>query len=100
MFAGRGHHHSPPMKRAAFGAYKNALFVFDCDTGVPKGHRWQLADIRKVRRSEEIDAGAVDSLLYEWFDWKPDLGRLGSIRSAITKRELLVAEVNSLVIGF
>jgi GNAT superfamily N-acetyltransferase len=47
-----------------------------------------------------IDALAVDSLLSEWFDWKPDLGRLDSIRRAITRRELLVAKVNSLVIGF
>ena len=59
-----------------------------------------MANIREVRRAEEIDAVAVDSLLSEWFDWKPDLGRLDSIRRAITKRELLVAEVNSLVIGF
>ena len=100
MFAGRGHYHSPPMKRADFEACENALVLFDCDTGVPEGYRWQLANIREVRRAEEIDAVAVDSLLSEWFDWKPDLGRLGSIRRAITKRELLVAEVNSLVIGF
>lgn len=100
MFAGRGHYHSPPMKRADFEACENALVLFDCDTGVPEGYRWQLANIREVRRAEEIDAVAVDSLLSEWFDWKPDLGRLDSIRRAITKRELLVAEVNSLVIGF
>ncbi|TMI48977.1 GNAT family N-acetyltransferase [Candidatus Bathyarchaeota archaeon] len=53
-----------------------------------------------VRRALQADAYAVDSLLSEWFDWKPALGRLGSIRRAIVKRELLVAGVNSLVIGF
>jgi len=59
-----------------------------------------LDHILTVRKAGEIDALPVDSLLSEWFDWKPDLGRLGSIRRAITKKELLVAEVNSLVIGF
>jgi len=53
-----------------------------------------------VRRAQQADAYAVDGLLSEWFDWKPDSGRLDSIRRAITKRELLVAEVRSLVIGF
>jgi GNAT superfamily N-acetyltransferase len=42
----------------------------------------------------------VDNLLSEWFTWKPDSGRLDSIRRAITKGELLVAEDNSRVIGF
>ncbi|TMI08967.1 GNAT family N-acetyltransferase [Candidatus Bathyarchaeota archaeon] len=59
-----------------------------------------MADILTVRKAGKIDALAVDSLLSEWFDWKPDLGRLGSIHRAITKRELLVAEVNNQVIGF
>lgn len=53
-----------------------------------------------VRNAAAADALAVDSLLSEWFDWKPDTGRLGSIHRAITKRELLVAEINHLVIGF
>ena len=53
-----------------------------------------------MRRAQQADAYAVDGLLSEWFDWKPDSGRLDSIRRAITKRELLVAEVRSLVIGF
>jgi GNAT superfamily N-acetyltransferase len=59
-----------------------------------------LADIPAIRRAVKIDALAVDSLLSEWFDWKPDSGRLYSIHRAITKRELLVAEDNSRVIGF
>jgi GNAT superfamily N-acetyltransferase len=59
-----------------------------------------LADFLIVRRAAESDALAVDSLLSEWFDWKPDSGRLGSIHRAITNRELLVAEINDLVIGF
>ena len=53
-----------------------------------------------MKRALQADAYAVDSLLSEWFDWKPALGRLGSIRRAIVKRELLVAGVKSLVIGF
>ncbi len=46
------------------------------------------------------DALTVDALLSEWFDWKPSSGRLESIRRAVRKRELLVAEVGSRIIGF
>lgn len=46
------------------------------------------------------DALSVDSLLSEWFDWKPHSGRLESIRRAVRKRELLVADVGSRIIGF
>jgi GNAT superfamily N-acetyltransferase len=59
-----------------------------------------LASFLTVRRAAKTDALAVDSLLSEWFDWKPDSGRLDSIHRAITNREVLLAEVNSLVIGF
>ena len=47
-----------------------------------------------------IDAPAVDGLLSEWFNWKPDSGRLESIHRAITKRELLVAQDCARVVGF
>jgi len=46
------------------------------------------------------DALSVDALLSEWFDWKPKSGRLESLRRAVRKRELLVAEVGSRIIGF
>jgi len=53
-----------------------------------------------VRRAIITDALDVDALLSEWFDWKPKSGRLRSIRRAVRKRELLVAEVGSRIIGF
>jgi GNAT superfamily N-acetyltransferase len=59
-----------------------------------------LTNFPTIRRPEHTDALAVDSLLSKWFDWKPDSGRLSSIHRAISKRELLVAEVNSRVSGF
>jgi len=59
-----------------------------------------LANFLTVRRAVKTDALAVDSLLSEWFDWKPDSGRLAPIHRAITNREVLLAEVNNLVIGF
>jgi len=59
-----------------------------------------LANFLTVRRAAKTDALAVDSLLSEWFDWKPDLGRLDSIHRAITRGELLVAQDCSRVIGF
>jgi GNAT superfamily N-acetyltransferase len=46
------------------------------------------------------DALSVDHLLSEWFDWKPSSGRLKSLQRAIRKRELLVAEFASKVVGF
>lgn len=53
-----------------------------------------------VRRAAMRDASAVDSLLSEWFDWKPTSGRLESIQRGIRKRELLVAEADNKIIGF
>ena len=53
-----------------------------------------------VRRALIADAVAVDSLLSEWFDWKPISGRLDSIKRAIRKKELLVAKAGSRVVGF
>ena len=53
-----------------------------------------------VRRALTTDAVGVDALLSEWFDWKPKSGRLESVRRAVRKRELLVAEVHSRIIGF
>lgn len=46
------------------------------------------------------DALGVNVLLSEWFDWKPSPGRLASVRRAVRRRELLVAEARSRVIGF
>jgi len=46
------------------------------------------------------DALSIDALLSEWFDWKPESGRLESVQRAVRKRELLVAEVYSRIIGF
>jgi len=53
-----------------------------------------------VRRALITDALNVDALLSEWFDWKPESGRLESVRRAVRKRELLVAKVHSRIIGF
>jgi len=53
-----------------------------------------------VRRALMTDALSVDALLSEWFDWKPRSGRLESVRRAIRKKELLVAEVGARIIGF
>ena len=53
-----------------------------------------------VRRALMTDALNVDALLSEWFDWKPESGRLESVRRAVRKRELLVAVVHSRIIGF
>src|SRR5882672_6691847 len=47
------------------------------------------------------DAPAVDCLLSEWFDWKPRLGRLVSVKRAINNRELLVAQSDrGRIVGF
>src|SRR3989442_4992102 len=46
------------------------------------------------------DAASVDNLLSEWFDWKPVSGRLNSVQRAVRKKELLVAEADSRVVGF
>ena len=46
------------------------------------------------------DASSVDNLLSEWFDWKPKSGRLKSIRRAVRRRELLVAQIGDRVVGF
>ena len=46
------------------------------------------------------DALSVDALLSEWFDWKPESGRLESVQRAVRKRELLIARVHSRIIGF
>jgi len=53
-----------------------------------------------VRRALMTDAPGVDNLLSEWFDWKPISGRLKSVQRAVRKKELLVAETDSRVVGF
>src|SRR5207253_2638277 len=46
------------------------------------------------------DVADVDDLLSEWFDWEPISGRLKSVQRAVRKKELLVAETDSRVVGF
>ncbi len=46
------------------------------------------------------DAASVDTLLSEWFDWKPVSGRLNSVQRAVRSKELLVAEAGSRLVGF
>jgi GNAT superfamily N-acetyltransferase len=46
------------------------------------------------------DALSIDALLYEWLGFRPRSGRLDSIRRAVSNSELLVAEANSMVVGF
>jgi GNAT superfamily N-acetyltransferase len=53
-----------------------------------------------VRRALITDVASVDSLLSEWFDWKPSSGRLKSVERAVRKRELLVAESGLGIVGF
>ncbi|TMI40524.1 GNAT family N-acetyltransferase [Candidatus Bathyarchaeota archaeon] len=53
-----------------------------------------------VRRALITDAQGVDNLLSEWFDWKPISGRLNSVRRAVRKKELIIAEAGSRVVGF
>jgi GNAT superfamily N-acetyltransferase len=65
-----------------------------------EGPLWKLPKGIVVRRALMTDALSVDALLSEWFDWKPTSGRLDSVKRATWKRELLVAGVGSIVIGF
>src|SRR3989454_1220494 len=53
-----------------------------------------------IRRARITDAPAVDRLLSEWFDWKPESGRLESVRRAIRNREVLVAQSSNRIVGF
>ena len=53
-----------------------------------------------IRRARITDAPAVDRLLSEWFDWKPESGRLESVKRAIHHHEILVARSNKRIVGF
>ncbi|TMI43022.1 GNAT family N-acetyltransferase [Candidatus Bathyarchaeota archaeon] len=53
-----------------------------------------------IRRARMTDASAVDRLLSEWFDWKPESGRLESVKRAIHDHEILVAQSNKRIVGF
>ena len=53
-----------------------------------------------MTRALKADAPAVDRLLSEWLDYKPDSGRLESIQRAITNGELLVAQDCTRIVGF
>src|SRR5437879_12295357 len=46
------------------------------------------------------DAPALDRLVSERFDSNPESGRLESVKRAITKRELLVAQSSNRIVGF
>src|SRR5438105_6440622 len=53
-----------------------------------------------VKRALKTEAAGVDDLLSEWLDWKPISGRLKAVQRAARKKELLVAEADSRVVGF
>ena len=53
-----------------------------------------------IRRALNTDALSVDRLLSAWFDWKPENGRLGTIKRAVRNGELLVAQDENSLIGF
>jgi len=59
-----------------------------------------LTKLLIIRRARITDAPAVDRLLSEWFDWKPESGRLESVKRAIRNREVLVAQSNKRIVGF
>jgi GNAT superfamily N-acetyltransferase len=59
-----------------------------------------LTKLLVIRRARITDALAVDRLLSEWFDWKPESGRLESVKRAIRNREVLVAQSGGRIIGF
>jgi len=59
-----------------------------------------LTKLLIIRRARIADAPAVDRLLSEWFDWKPESGRLESVRRAIRNREVLVAQSSNRIVGF
>jgi GNAT superfamily N-acetyltransferase len=58
--------------------------------------------VEKTPDTESVVGGCppLDSLLSEWFDWKPKSGRLKSVERAIRKRELLVSETGARIVGF
>jgi len=59
-----------------------------------------LTKLLVIRRARMTDAPAVDRLLSEWFDWKPESGRLESVKRAIHHHEILVAQSNNRIVGF
>lgn len=54
----------------------------------------------EIRKARPTDSASVESLLSEWFDWKPVNGRLASVQRAIDNSELIVAETLNKIIGF
>jgi GNAT superfamily N-acetyltransferase len=64
-----------------------------------RGQRWDLRGL-VIRKAAPIDAPRLNALLSEWFDWRPKSGRLGSVHRAIRNGEVLVAQMDSEVIGF
>jgi GNAT superfamily N-acetyltransferase len=53
-----------------------------------------------IRRALFRDVPRLQALLLEWQSWKPKTGRSRSIRRAIKRKEFLVAEAGSEVLGF
>lgn len=54
----------------------------------------------EIREARPPDSASIESLLSEWFDWKPANGRLTSVQRAIDNSELIVAETSNKIIGF
>lgn len=52
----------------------------------------------RIRKATEEDVGAISESIEEWLSWK--IPREQSIKKALKKRELLVAEIEGSVTGF
>lgn len=53
-----------------------------------------------IRGASATDTARLRALLSEWLKWAPEKGRTDSIRRALRRKEILVAEASSEVIGF
>jgi GNAT superfamily N-acetyltransferase len=53
-----------------------------------------------LKKSKLKDVRAIEGLLLEWLSFCPKRGRTESIKSAIRRKEILVAESGSTIIGF
>jgi GNAT superfamily N-acetyltransferase len=53
-----------------------------------------------LRKSKLKDVRAIEALLLEWLSFAPKRGRTESIKSAIRRKEIVVAESGSTMVGF
>ena len=53
-----------------------------------------------VRQAVVRDVPRLEDLLQGWLNWNPKSGRTPSIRRAVRNKEILVAEMQSRVVGF